>query len=306
MFHQIEKVSVSDLPIDIVKNLSFWSSPELLVAFARRHEVALSYICISKNDSVLLCMPIFEKKKFFLRYTHQLNTCYYTPIDFFLDPFVSICEAENEKLKLVRTLANFLKKRYVNINIKISPEYQDMRAFLWAGLRAEPLYTHRKLISEYDSATLPRSVKRTLKKAWDTDIVVSELWDQDSINTLLAEMCNKKGISRYSLSEPFRIFLEELHKKGLCRPYIVYSGGEPIAFRVTLVSEPESRVYDFLAGANKHGYDVGGNIFCLDYIFGSNKDFCEYDFCGANIESIAFFKSQFQCRLVSYYKIFKK
>ncbi len=328
MTYQILKLPANEADINDLCSLSLWANPKLLNIFAERDDVVAYYLVIKKKNhdeasydlnkdtslnSALMIMPLFEKKKFSIKYIHQPLEYYYTPVLFFLNDKKYDFENMNMKLSLLKELGAYLRKNYLKIKITFDYSLTDVRGFSWAGFRCTPSYTFIKDISSYDRNEVFPKQKRYINKALENNISISTEWNLDVIEELSNSMLNRKNRDKRHISDKYLNFYEKLHNEGLCFMVSAYKDNLPLAFRLLLFDFQSKYLYDFLAGANQQGNSLGANILCLDYLFSNSfcllnsyyQAFNCFDFCGANTESIAYFKSQFNGRLVHYYNIEK-
>ena len=306
MEHKIIKLSADDLDNGIKERLSFWADPSLLAVYAKRDSLNFYYLCATKNDTISAVIPVFEKKKYGLKYITQLNLCIYTPIVFFLNEDFEPYHTQNEQLLIMKAIGKYLKKNYIKITLSFDYEITDMRAFKWTGFSVEPMYTYKKKIDEYNKNLLPRDAKIKLKKAIKSDLYINECWDINIISLLMNDMCNRKNISKYLLQKEYLVFLDALYQHKICSMVVVYKDKDPVAFWSFLKDSSKNILYGLVSAGNKLGNDLGAHALCVDYIMNNYSDFDTYDFCSANVESVAYFKSQFNCDLVNYYRISKK
>ena len=116
-------------------------------------------------------------------------------------------------------------------------------------------------------------------------------------------MLNVKKRPLRQIQENYFPFLTDLHEKGLCSKYVVFKEHEPLAYLIVLFDQHKKIIYAFYSALKEVGKKKGANIFCFDYMLNTHHDYHTFDFTGANVENIAFFKSQFNCNLVSYFGI---
>ncbi|MCK9329231.1 MAG: hypothetical protein PHY08_00695 [Candidatus Cloacimonetes bacterium] len=322
MSYEISKIPINNLEIPDTIKLPLWAQQKFITIFAERDNLDPYYLIVSKRDknqenhsfsSILLLMPIFEKKKFTIRYVIQPLEYYYTPLCFFLNSKKYEFESQNLKLCLLKEVADYLKKHYFKVSLDIDYRVNDARAFDWKGFKCSPRYTYIKDINTYDPNDLYLRQKKYLKKAVSNNLQISLDWDIDIAEKLCNDLNIRKNVlHRYTMRKYLRFF-NQLYEDKFCLMISVLDSNEPIAFRILLVDINQNYLYDFIAAANERGNNIGANVFCLNYIF-TNADkllltatypFKYFDFCGANTESIAFFKSQFDNRLQNYYRIKK-
>ena len=303
MPYSITKLRHDELEQKKIKDLSFWAEPALLSSFAKRDEVIFYYLVASEHDNIKAIMPVFEKRKFGLRYLIQPYEYYYTPIDFFIEEKQSLFRKQNHELMILKEYAIFLKKEYFKFKLHLDPSIRDIRAFKRTGFRVEPLYTYTKIIKEYESSGLPKETKRLLQNKAKKELYIKENWDLEIYKALSISMLNKKNRPLRQVEKNYLDFLNDLYDKGFCTKYIVYKGEEALVYLILLKDKINKYLYAFYSAMSENGKKIGANIFCFDYILSHHYDFEILDFTGANNENIAFFKSQFNCELVNYYRI---
>jgi len=298
MYH----IVVGDGPVCPVSN-NIWANPTLLTLFAKRDKIDLYYLCVKKGETIKAIMPIFQNKRYGLRYTYQPILYKYTPIDFFLEPSPNIFHTQNEQLEILTCIAKYLRANFKKVSLAFESSLSDLRAFKSAGFKVEPQYTFTKDISGYIPSEHPRILRRSLKEGIEYGVYTKEIWDIAMLQGLCLSFISRKSEWNMRFNAQLFAFLEELHKEGLCTAVVAFVGDTPLAFRVLLKDSLNCKLYDMLAGANETGEKYGANAHCLEYIFTHFTEYNHFDFCGANIPKIAFFKSQFNCELVHYFAV---
>ena len=306
MAYAVTKLNYDEIDQNTKNKLSFLANPELLEAFAKRDGAVFYYLGIIEHSKIIAIMPVFEKKKFGMRYLIQPIEYKYTPIDFFLTDSLSLFRKQNHQLMILKTLALYLKKEYFKLMIDFESSIQDIRAFKWVGLDVEPLYTYTKVIKEDSSEKLPTETKRQLNNKAKKELHIKECWDLDIYKTLSIDMLNHQNRQKRQVQKGYFSFLDDLCIKGFCAMYVAYKEEKPLVYLIVLKDPQKSFLYAFYSALSEEGKKLGANIYCYDYVLNNHKDFEIFDFTGANIENIAFFKSQFNCELVNYFRIEKK
>jgi len=305
MKYETVKLCINNLEQSMIDTLSFWSKPLLLESFAKRDDALCYYLAVVENNKILALMPVFEKKKFGLRYLVQPMEYYYTPINFFSLENYSVHRKQNHRLMILKALAVYIKKEYFKINLRFERSIQDIRAFKWVGLKAEPLFTYIIKINEYSSEKLPNETRRQLNNKAKKELMVKECRDMKIYKDISINMLNRKKRSFRQIETKYINFLDELHAANLCVQYVVFKDDEPLTYNIILLDRQHKYIYGFLSATSDKGMKFGANIFCIDHIIKNHSDFEIFDFTGANTEKISFFKSQFNCDLKNYYKINK-
>ena len=297
MLYQTKKIYISDLPDAIRATLPLWANYDILIAFAKREKATAYYIIVIEEDNIIALMPVFEKKKIFLKYIYQPLDYKYTPIIFYKN---------SNQINVLKSLATYLYKEYFRIMITLDPAINDIRAFKWSGLKAEPLYTYTKQIKDYSSDDLQKETKRILNNKAKKDLVMKKQWDLDIYKTLSIEMLNRKKRSLRQINDSYISFLNEIYAKGFITQYIAFKDENPLAYLIIIKDILQKKIYAFFAAADTNIKKNGASLFCYDFILSNyTSGFDTFDFSGANIESIAYYKSQFNPELVNYYRIRK-
>jgi len=282
---------------------NIWANPTLLTLFAKRDGINLNYLCVKKGETIKAIMPIFQNKKYGLRYIYQPSLYKYTPINYFLDPSENIFHNQNEQLEILTCIAKYLRTHYKRLSLAFEHTICDLRAFKDAGFKVEPQYTFTKDIRDYHPTENPRILRRSLKEGIEHGVYVKECWDISIFKSLCHSLSKRKSEWNMRFDGKLFTFLEELHKEDLSTAVVAFSGDTPLAFRILLKDSINCKLYDMLAGANEVGDKYGANAHCLHFIFTHFTNYNQFDFCGANIPKIAFFKSQFNCKLVHYFAV---
>jgi len=299
---KIEKIPVSQIDAAQKESLSFWANCALISLFAQKDHINAYYLIVSKKQTIKAIMPIFEKKKWGFTYIYQPRLYKYTPIDFFTDS-TSQFHTQNEQLEILSSIAQYLRKTYTISNITLYHNLTDIRAFKASGFEIDTLYTYLKKIDTYSMDPLPRILKRQLATASKNGVNCKQSWDIPAFTLLSKSFKGRKGELDMAFDDNLFSFLDKLYQNDLCTSVIAYKDDTPLAYRILLIDTSKHYLVDMLAVAGETGNNYGAGVACLDYIF---RHFCEYetfDFCGANIPNIAFFKSQFLCELVPYFGV---
>ena len=294
----IVKLKTSELDAEIINQFSLWGKPDVLNSFAGRDNSIPYYICCTEGDKILSVLPIFELKKIFIRYISQALDYKYTPIYFFEDSL-------NKQLKINKAIGNFLKKNYFIVKLSLDPTITDIRGFKWGGCKAEPLYTYTQKINTYNSDDLPKETKRILyNKAKPYLNIVSE-WNMDIYKELSVCMLKRKKREMRQIAPNYIDYLNYLYQAGYCEMFIAYKNDEPLGYLIIIKDNLKKYIYAFYAASDTKIKKNGSSLLCYDYVLNHFKNqFDVFDFCGANIETISYFKAQFNPDLITYYRLY--
>ena len=291
----------------VAEKLSFWANPSLLECYARRDNLTVYYILVFHNGNLLGVMPIFEKRKYGFRYVVSPHEYCYTPIDFFLSPELSLFRMQNHRVEIMKAIASFLYKEYVKVMLHLHFDIEDIRAFKWTGYTAIPIYTYIKKLEGYTSDSLPKDTRRQLNSvAKGNGLYVKECWDMEAYTKLVKELLLSLRRSLRQVSEKYIDFLNKLYELGFCTKHVVYREDEPMGCAVVMTDSLRAYAFALVSGISASGRRLSANHLLFDHQFKSLENMDYFDFYGAGVEDIAYFKSQFNCELVPFYRIIKK
>ena len=306
MNYYLEKKHKNNLDNNLINKLSFWANPILMECYAKRDKSIFYYLVVYQDDIIVAVMPIFEKKKIFLKKAYTPLDYKYTPIDFFLKNDLDKFREQNYKLSIINEIAKYLKNNYFRIHIYLDPSINDIRAFNWAGLTVYTRYTYIKKIDDYTPDSLSRETKRLLNNKAKKELHIKEIWDIDIYMSLSEQMLKRKNRNLRQINSQFSVFLNDLYNKDLCTMYVAYKNDTPLLYLIILKDIIHKKIFAFFSALSDEGKKkYGASIYVYDYIFTNLKEYITLDFAGANINTVAYFKSQFNCDLINYYHIIK-
>lgn len=205
-------------------------------------------------------------------------------------------------------LATLLKSKYDIIrSIGNTKELYDIRGFQWLGYDIKVGYTAITDLKNFDFNTIDRSQKKQIKKAekagfntipWDNTDVMWDLW-----NKTFKRQKISSPVSSYGL----KYIYQKIKERNSGQGFVTFTkSGEPVSFRLCLWNN-QNTAYDWIAGTDSSYFILGASSFnawtTLNYL--KSQGFSIFDWCGANIQSIANFKLSFGAKLTPYYNICK-
>ncbi|MBN1619759.1 GNAT family N-acetyltransferase [candidate division WOR-3 bacterium] len=254
------------------------------------------------------------KTSFYKAQTDKVKIYFYTffkrgkmlPVPAFSYSCISKIEKRNEgksferhMLSLAKEISGVIPRRSV---ILVSPEIPDVRPFIWNGFKAETLYTY---IAEpgWQADYIEREELKQIRKAEGADQRIEEDCDIDLLSNMVFN-----SYSRHGKKPPYdRTYLTEMMRKALELKIMglkiaCSSNGTPSAFRASLRGRTTG--YDWLAGSTETGLSLGMNSLLLKrLIMEETASGRIFDLCGANTESVSFFKAGFGLKLLRYSKL---
>ncbi len=264
----------------------------------------LQYLIVKKKSEILAVLPYFFKRKYTFDVVVKPFIQYYQPIEFLFEKRKRRNENEKIKLQIMNAIAEFFQKEYYFFETNLSPEIYDIRAFSHHQYNIRPLYTYQINLNENSLLNYHSSARKSIKKAIKNKIEFEEKYDIEKFITLhnltFQRQKKKFPISDEKLLQLLKYFFE----KKLFRQFNVKYKNEIIASRLVIPDQNNRIVYDFLAVSNPQLNNLGVNSYLIYKVIENLKtNFDLFDLCGANIPKIAEFKSHFDSRLVTFFKI---
>ena len=203
-------------------------------------------------------------------------------------------------IELEKQLASFLKDRFnVILSILNTRDIYDVRGFQWYGYETKVQYTAIINLEEFNIDIIDRSKKKQINKALRAEMVF-ELSDDVE---LMWNVWNKTFI-RQDLKVPITLkqlqyIYRKIKENNGGQGFISFTkNGKPTSFRISMWSNPVI-VYGWISGSDPDYFRDGVSSFTVWSVlqYFKERGFKLFDWCGANIESIANFKLSFGANL---------
>lgn len=209
---------------------------------------------------------------------------------------------ESERRGETRALIEFLERRYGHVHLTLAPGIDDVREFSWAGWAPAPRYTYVTELGSGSEAVWSRLERRTrtvIRKA-------SEAFRFEPAEDL------DELVQQYKLvygeqdrlpvaADVIRRFASEARKRGLTEAYrVIDSAGRTAS--VVVFARGFDTIYAWVSGADP-AFRESGATSLLYWKLLEQTPFPRFDFVGANLPGIAFFKRGFGGSLLSYYTV---
>lgn len=230
------------------------------------------------------------------------NLSLYMPIVFSED--LSFRDIEDLSIQL----GAFLKNRFNIIrNICNTKELYDMRGFQWLGYDVKVRYTAITDLKSFDINIIDRSQKKQIKKAEKEEFNTKPCDDTNIMHNLWNKTFKRQNISCPVSSSELKYLYQKIKDRSSGQGFVTFTkSGEPVSFRICLWSN-SNITYDWIAGTDPSYFSLGVASFnvwtTLQYL--KSQGFSTFDWCGANIQSIANFKLSFGAKLTPHYDISK-
>ena len=217
---------------------------------------------------------------------------------------------ESYNFKIANEFIQFLNKKFHYIKITLSPEYFDIRPFIWNNYKERVLFTYSSELVKVTSIfeNFDSDIKRRIKKAQQLPYNIKTDETENNINAFyqLQKLSFNKQVHAFKLSkDQFLNFMQILffEKKG--KIYTVYLENTPVASCVLIFDK--SNAYYWLAGSDPKHLNTGLNqlLFQEMLVDLSKNEIKTFDFLGANTKTIAKYKSTYNFKLAPYYSVDK-
>ena len=209
---------------------------------------------------------------------------------------------ESERRGETRALIEFLERRYGHVHLTLAPDIADVREFSWAGWAPAPRYTYVTDLGGGSAAVWSRLERRTrtvIRKASEA-FRFEPAEDLDELVQLYELVYGGQGRPPVA-ADVIRRFASEARKRGLTEAYrVIDSAGRTAS--VVVFARGFDTIYAWVSGADPAFRESGATSF-LYWKLLEQTGFPRFDFVGANLPGIAFFKRGFGGSLVSYYAV---
>ncbi len=270
-----------------LSEMPIFFQPEYLNSIQAAFGIPLKYYLVQNDEITQAALAVFVKNGKIILPEHFT----YTPL------WLAEHLSERKKIALIKEVISHLKSIYSKIVFKLSPDIIDIRAFIWEGFEIENRYTYIK-----DGATAPhKSITRNLNLA-DLKNFACHATEASIIsikkNIEILESLNFSKMQIYQI----KTFLNKLSQTGLLFAVTLYESENCIASNLVLLDKIEKKGYLLFASPVSRSKKFAHTFLyqeTINWLLVNN--YAELDFCGANFEGIANFKSFFNPKLKPYY-----
>ncbi|CUU04923.1 Acetyltransferase (GNAT) domain-containing protein [Candidatus Thermokryptus mobilis] len=299
---------MASLRIEISDNLNEWSnfilsSPQSnpflsinwLKPYAEIFNLNFEVTFVRKGYETIAGIILPVKKKFLLHVLTPLPFTYYNGITF--KNFQSEKRQKEilEKNESILMLHKHIIKKIDFFVFKLHHTIYDIRQFKWLGYKVKPRYTFVLNLNPIDLVweRMSNSLKRKIKEAQEVGFRVLKSKSADVLAEQQILSYERTGGKFFLGFDKLKNLLNELVNSGILEVYyLIDSRGEILASRgISIWGE---KGYDIVAGMRERESDVASHFLVWKILEDlSTRGITEFDFCGADIEKVAFFKMQF-------------
>lgn len=282
-------------------SLNVWNNPDFMQTVADISDLKPYHLVCYKGESVVSCLPLYEKKVFGRKICKHPLLSYYQGLNLWLEDNSAPARRLLDALQITQTIAKYLSCRYKVIRHILSPETYDVRGFLWNNMQAIPSYT---FIHNFQNSIIPLSDERKkITLAEKQDYTFEEEMNIEEFIHLMQLMNVKKrwqpGLSYQDLADFIRI----LHTAGILRQLNLKKDGRIVSSNIIL--QDCAKAYTIFRAteieALKKGASSLHTVKLIEFLKQENLE--ELDFCGANVSDIARFKAAMDLQLKVFFQI---
>jgi hypothetical protein len=207
------------------------------------------------------------------------------------------------KREAISALAEWLYRKRIPGGLSFSPVVSDIRAFQSRGFDAVPRYTYHIDLHDFDTDADP-SVRNKIRKAQRNGYVCEVSTDFEAVQDCLRGPESRKDfdhlVDARGLAQLLGLMGPDAFAAVLCRS----NSGAAVGARLHVYC-PGGMAYDWSAGVKTEALRAGvNNLLCnFSLRLFADRGCNVFDFCGANIPSVATAKEAWGGRLVTYYSL---
>jgi Acetyltransferase (GNAT) domain len=206
-------------------------------------------------------------------------------------------------LRAAAPLVEEIKQRGIANGITLPPEVDDVRPWTWRDFLVRVRYSYY-IDFPFDPTLMDRKTRKTCDKAATLGMSVDRVVDVGPVMDCLSETEARKGFSHGLGHRELEAARDLLGPDGL-RMYACFDRQGQPGSSLVVVHAHGGRAVGWLAGTSRTHLADGAVHLLWRHAFAdlASAGATGIDLCGANIESIAAFKSHWGARLVPYFAV---
>ena len=271
----------------VLKELPVYYETNYLEAIAIAFHIHVVYLAVYDKGNPRLLLAAFEK-----------NNKLITPEYFTYNPYwIDKQLGERKQLEIQKSLIFFLKKHYKKIVLKFNTNIGDIRPFKWEGFRIDIRYTYIKDTSE----PVHTSIIKNLNRVKNAHISIIPTIPDESVIDLNVSFLSTFGI-RSTKIICYKTVLQRWAELGYLKSFTIKNSDQIIGSSLVLLDKKLKTAYTYISSPISRNEKYAHTMlyqYRLDWL--AVNGFTVIDFCGANMEKIAVFKTYFNPILKPYY-----
>ncbi|MDF3076306.1 MAG: hypothetical protein K0S09_195 [Sphingobacteriaceae bacterium] len=269
--------------------LPVFFQPDYLSAVANSFKVSIKYYVLKKKGKLAVAIAVFVKGRSIV-----------LPENFTYSPlWVSDAMDERDRLEVLKQLLTSLKASFYRIALRFSVEVTDVRPFIWQGFQVENRYTYIKTPGLQAHYSIEKNLKHKNVESYNC---IAQVPDATSVRVNI-RFLRSLGYSAKK-TKAFMSLFTALAERGYLRAFSLYRADICLGSNLVLLDKKLLKAY-MLALNPISRSEKYAHTFLYQYMIETlfSQGHKEIDFCGANMEGIANFKSYFNPQLRPYFII---
>lgn len=266
-----------------------------LKVYSEFFNLSLNILFVKKGEEIISGLIYPVKKKIFFNISTPLLFTYYTGILFQDFEREKVQKRIIQKNEAILKIHQHLEQTLDFFTLKLHYTIDDVRQFKWLGYKIKPRHTFILNIESIEKLWdgLSNSLKRKIKDAQEQGFKLVKTTSVDELAQQQILSFERTGGRFFLNFAELKQLLEKLAQKNLLKIYhLVDKNDQVIASRG--ISIWNGKAYDIVAGTIGKEIDNASHFLVWKILEDlSSNNVKEFDFCGADIESVAFFKTQF-------------
>lgn len=214
---------------------------------------------------------------------------------------------EFELKRILDSLCDIIEKEgYSRISIANSPDFLDIRPFLWRGWEGHVAYTYYINLDDFFYENLSKDVKRNIKKAITSGFCTRSIRDPDLHYRLIEKVYQRQSQSMPFNAAFFNKMINFIEKRNCGNMWVAEDkSGEVVASHIRIWDN--KRAYAWSAAANPAFRDSGANQLLFFNVLTElkNSGIRQINIMHANMQRLSSYATGYNPVLVPYYVIKK-
>jgi hypothetical protein len=246
-----------------------------------------------------------------------IKSIYFPPIVQYYSILIQDIETKNKHYKqvknfdLINQIIKFLENDFSILYFEFPPQYKDVRPLIWKNYKCELRFTYTENLQKINEieGNFGRSLKnkiRSGKKLSYKIVKENTLENIKNLYFLKTNALEKINFQFLFTENAFVNLITELYNHKSAKIYTLHYEGKPISSILTFFHK--TNVFLILYASDEKYFKTGLSSVLLVDLFHdlSTQGYTNLDFLGANLETIARYKANYNFELQTYAKLNKE
>ncbi len=269
---------------------SIFLSPAYLEVTASNFDLDISYYLWTEDSKEKIGFVVFEDAKIAK-----------TPTSFHLTDFVDLTASQEELCTTLLAALKSISVIYTAVDLKLPINTIGMDDLAKDGFKVQTLSTYVKSL---DILNYSRNINRLKKQGEEKNYHVCLSTDLHKSFTQIWK--SNQAFFGFSGGEKYQSYFSELKTAGFAKFFDVYKATDYVGSLLVMEDKLKTTFYTYLISIpNKLVHAEAQTIlytYCMQYYKDLGFGYC--DLCGANITSVANYKSKFKGDKANYIRVF--